>query len=821
MAGSCRGRENTDVTIAQTQHQGNRRMSPTCTRCLLLSLIVLATPLSRAGVIYEEGDVRLGFPASALMRWAVREGQWFPIQVPLQLEATPDAPVGMTVELRTESVDLDGDRVEYVRPDVTLTRGKPPQPVWCYAITQRSGMNPHDPPTVPQFVDIVTPERGVVATVPLPPFEPIDPDKLLVLDLSQQSVVLLSQLERQQTVSDTLVGRSFYREIEVGRMRSADLPDRWFGLEAVDILVWDRPDFDQVGDTQVRALIEWVRRGGELIIGIGGQATAVSESRLAEILPLTLSGASRTVSGFERFHGDYRDETPVSAQQPQYAVAEATARDDAVQLYWEMFDNRPGPLLACWNVGSGRVTACTGSLRELLGPGVQPAALGELFDLNPTPPELLKAEDQGYLNQGIPRRLFEPLVAQTQFAGVGYLFVLLATMFAAGYVLVAALVTWVWLQRLGRTTWSWPVFAVVAIAASALSLGAVRATRGLLSSAKSVAIVDLVAGERAGRGPCWFGYRSTTWDRLDNLWLPTVRDGNLAVGDNYLRPLTRARMTALYATPQRYFVTPSAAAADDVPMRATLKQFEGYWSGPLEGTIRGQVAVDRGSGRATPRCRLVNDLDVDLIGGYVFYVDPRAPGLPPARAGGNTLSYRPDLGRVPPAHNVLVLRLGELKAGDQAAGQWGGKTYADLDQVIRSWDNSNSSNKGPRPDLPTLHEAQVGDPAWRRVSGTGLLVGPLTDPVLLASFRDLYLHLDDALDVEDVGTRLDVSGVPDMDISHWLMRGQAVAILFADAPGPPRLYEGDRPLRTTSGRTVYRVRLPVVYEGRPPRGAAQ
>ena len=50
------------------------------------------------------------------------------------------------------------------------------------------------------------------------------------------------------------------------------------------------------------------------------------------------------------------------------------------------------------------------------------------------------------------------------------------------------------------------------------------------------------------------------------------------------------------------------------------------------------------------------------------------------------------------------------------------------------------------------------------------------------------------------------------------MRGQAVLLAWAEAPGPARLLRNGKPLDTVAGLTMYRVRIPLYYSGNPPQG---
>jgi hypothetical protein len=361
------------------------------------------------------------------------------------------------------------------------------------------------------------------------------------------------------------------------------------------------------------------------------------------------------------------------------------------------------------------------------------------------------------------------------------------------------------------------------VAASVLSLGTVGALRSLSGGVRSVCILDLEAGSSAVRGRCLFGYRSPIRQRAD-LELPGEA--------NFLRPLPRSpRGASKYVTPARYVGLPTKAALNDVLMRATLKQVEGAWHGELDGTIRGDLVVDRHTGRLTAGSWVANDLNVDLAGGYLLFIDPRQDetGVP-WRAAGLTTLYElgeeeggtPDVTVVPPAINILAVYLPKIPAGSQANGL-GQAAYQRIDENWVAWARNRNRKrsemlKGGR-DLPTLWHEQQGWAAGLTVTGLLTGLGAPECSLLLASTRNYYLH-NRGDDFNAVGTPISTDGLPELDLTHWLVRGQAVLLAWAAAPGPPRLARSGKPLESLAGLSVYRVRMPIYYTGQPPRAGS-
>ena len=80
-------------------------------------------------------------------------------------------------------------------------------------------------------------------------------------------------------------------------MNALDMPDQWFGYDAVDLAILSTRDdkfitslfTDPTYKTRLDALLEWVRRGGRLVVSVGKNASIVSQlPTLQELLPGTI-----------------------------------------------------------------------------------------------------------------------------------------------------------------------------------------------------------------------------------------------------------------------------------------------------------------------------------------------------------------------------------------------------------------------------------------------------------------------------------------------------------------------------------------------------
>jgi hypothetical protein len=775
---------------------------------LLAAMLLLAAggAFSRAQPI--QGDIRaVGFRTPGQTGFVLREGQWFPILVELNAASSEH----QEVVLRCECPDLDGDRVAYLSERVTLTGGGPSRSVWCYAVSL-SGRSWQ------ATLDVLSGDGVLITRFDLPPFELISNDEMLILDISARPVTELRAVGGQPGLPD----RRYYRGIVVGQMPAAELPDRWWGLEAVDVIVWDEPSFDPktISPNQLEALIDWVRNGGELVVGIGASWPRIQKSRLAEIIPLRGDTPPVTTRVLPRFlaslAGDVEEfEAPISV-----AIAQPTA--GALPTFTDRLPTGQSVNLIVTDlVGSGRVTAVAASLRDLnsvkprlIPPAGTRALFLKLFDLNPNTKAFLESEVRSSIGLMASRKPYGELTKPIEFQRRAGLLMLAAAAFVTIYIGLSTLASWGWLRRRGLTRLSWTVFAAFAVLASVVSVGAVALSRGVFGRVDAVSLIDLEGGSSQARAMCLFGYRSPRRQRVD-LSLPGE--------GNYLRPLTPVpEDPSQYATPERYTAVTREALLRDTLMRATLKQFEGFWQGQLDGTVRAQLVADRQRGMLTENSWIQNDLDVDLTGGYLLYLDPRLVRRDDTvdRAAGHTSAYRPDYrggGPVPPAINVLAVRLPPIKAGQQIR-QLGAREYAAYERAWdgpRGWNARQNRDSSKEPDdLVTLWHCQqqwAGDlsPALG-FSKSGFDETAVAG--FLAATRAFYLHNSSSSSkFESCGTPLTTNGLVDRDISHWLLREQAVLLLMADDPGPAVLHGDGKPMDSKHGRSLYRVRVPIRY----------
>jgi len=574
-------------------------------RVLLCGLIVLlgvALWPGAAAARVVGRVVHVGFPAS--IGHVVRRGAWMPVVVDLGLEGQ----AAFDGFLRAEQPDKDGDLVfDQVRVQLREESGASRRYV-LYCVARPGGLGP-----VPLSVDVLDENGVIVEVVDEPRGELV---RSLKLPQSPEAIgdsgyLILAVTPRVTGKIEYLTTPDqqdkFDRRMVVAHLQPGELPDRWQGLEAVNCIVWDAADATQLTGRQLEALVRWVRHGGLLMLAASDTADTLAKSKqLGPILPVEIGPASSTTR-----LGELRKSLlGVKWLAEEQDRAEDLGRnDDRPRRYYR----RPLPFVMCRTaegartvlhedeldatmvarraVDRGEVVFVAAKLEHLLKTreGIRPV---EFFK------KTLQLRQPRTVDATVPNAsdLFPYLDGAVGFRRSTGLYLLGALLFSIAYVGVATFGSWSFLRSRGWTRHAWPAFAVVAGAAAALSLLAVQSMRGVGQSLQQLTIVDATAGGTAATATAYFGLKTGTHTVLD-AWMPSdyAQLTEPERTDCYLKPMPLSAdphaAGSGYADPARYRLVPSSAVLRDVPIRATLKQFEGHWFGNLRRTIEADIAI--------------------------------------------------------------------------------------------------------------------------------------------------------------------------------------------------------------------------------------
>jgi hypothetical protein len=400
--------------------------------------------------------------------------------------------------------------------------------------------------------------------------------------------------------------------------------------------------------------------------------------------------------------------------------------------------------------------------------------------------------------------LFSPLDNAVGFRRSTGLYLLGAVLFSIAYVGVATFGSWGFLRSRRWTQHAWSAFGVVAGLAAVLSLLAAQSMRGVGRSLHQLTIVDAWAGDTDATATVYFGVKTGTHSLLD-VWMPStyVPDAEPEPSNCFLKPMPSSASVlspgSSYADPTRYDLKPATGELHAVPVRATLKQFEGRWSGQLPRTIRANIRVgelydddgEHSSKGVRGGSTITNDLNHDLTN--CFIIQPLRD--PYARKALAHYLARDDW--------IYVFPIGDIAAGEQI--DLADRMYVDRKQPT-----------GVMMDVETWEKWTLGENVknWHRgLRGADLSLRGGSDVVpdqTQETYQDALL-LATALTEHDpqnlqgaFGTGFDYSRrhCRQLDRSTELTADVIMLVGFAEDQGPVTL------CARSSGRSEYRPLLP-------------
>jgi hypothetical protein len=658
---------------------------------LALLLLLPATLLAQTRERVKVTGVRLGLPLGPFnndssRRGIFKAGQWAPVYV--DLECTKDTDEALLVVVETEDADdaategvieiaamSKGDRLTgselgrlaYLKPGKTYAqvkvriKGAESGRTFGESATQ-SGMTTSTSIEGPAFVIL-----GIGHNLNgfrLPGGNERGGEDAMV---AQRGEIRGGWVETAQL-------------IEVGQ-----LPDQWIGYGAVDVMVigtgadqdfWVKLSAPQ-HEKRRKALVEWVRRGGRVIISAGANVDVLEALKeIKDMLPATIPpGGKRTVTGLQfawRSSG-------VSGQQnadfafpdrKEFAVAELQPRADRpTRTLVETYDNAKKPLIVQGPYGQGRVTVVAWDLDRspfvdwnkrstfwenlVAQAGYSIPSGNQKFDKYGGRMDEYAAALQGNLDyfEGVPVVSF----------GWVALFILI-------YIVLIGPVDYLFLKKVvKRLEWTWVTFPVIVITVSAGAYFAAYALKGKDLKINKVDVVDIDLVNKRIDGNTWFTLFSP---RIHNYTIGVEPAGGVSRGDPSLPRWTPAEASdsahnsilswqntidrnrygssgggGFFTKKYKYqsMVDPQdpnrdlyASGLEGVPIQVwTTKAFAGQWTAPIDPenpliiADLSETAEKVLVGTITSHLPVQNFSDVALIWrGKVFNITDLAIGVP-------------------------------------------------------------------------------------------------------------------------------------------------------------------------------------------------
>jgi hypothetical protein len=416
------------------------------------------------------------------------------------------------------------------------------------------------------------------------------------------------------------------------------LPDQWFGYKAVDLLIlgtgqggtdpWYQQLFgDQIGPGAKRrqqAMLEWVRRGGHVVVSVGSNATLLAGMpAFQEFLPATLKRDDPVRNPVElKLEGVRKPDKSMLGEPLRpggrggvgkmntLTVANLVPKTDRPVRVLVPEKTAGPPVILQAPYGLGRVTRVGFDLDQ--APFVDWEQRGFVWDwiLREAGSDRgVGSATQGQPNPGNPQfggnfysgeqddeRAITLQGYIDYFAGVPVISFGWVALFILLYIIIIGPVDYLFLKKvLGRLELTWVTFPLVVIAVSAVAYFAAYALKGNDLKINKVDVVDVDLGGQRLYGQTWFTVFSP---RIENYtigvepspqWTPIPPDKTAR--DTMVGWMGQARSgrSSLFRRTYRYYNGPVdgtmafAIGLEQVPIQVwSTKAFSGSWAAPYD-----------------------------------------------------------------------------------------------------------------------------------------------------------------------------------------------------------------------------------------------
>jgi hypothetical protein len=281
------------------------------------------------------------------------------------------------------------------------------------------------------------------------------------------------------------------------------LPAEPGGLDGVDVVVVGG-HYEQIDTARSRALGDWVRNGGHLIVALGAGTEAYQASQLAAWIPVKVTGPTthRELSGLESYSG-----RNVPIRPPQRGVP--GARLDVAQRRITI-SGRDGPLVARVPYAFGHITFLSIDLDRppLSTWRALPSFMQRLLGREEQPTEEARGSERRQLTDtGITDLATQLHGALDHFPAVRRLSTVPVMALMLVYLIVIGPIDYLIVHRLlKRPQLTWVTFPLLVVAAAALSAWGAASSGGAERRLNELSLVD--ADEETGL------VRSTSWTTL-------------------------------------------------------------------------------------------------------------------------------------------------------------------------------------------------------------------------------------------------------------------------------------------------------------------
>jgi hypothetical protein len=294
---------------------------------------------------------------------------------------------------------------------------------------------------------------------------------------------------------------------------AAELPDRWWGYDGVDVLVLLTSDADflqALTPEQQTAIVQWVELGGRLVFSVGdrGDEVLAADSPFAPLAPGKLREVSflRDRAGLESLT---RSELPWDEEFFQRNRPRVSRLAD---VHGEVVVDESGnvgndPLVIRATVGLGEVVFVGFDLAHpslASWPG-RPRLVAALLTRGTAPQQRLEMEARRTVNYlGYSDLVGQLRTALDQFRGVSMITFTTVAILTVGYLLLVGPGDWLLLNRLGWPRHiTWLTFPLIAAGIGVVAWSFGGRSHGTQVRLNQAEIVDIDVERQVARGTVW------------------------------------------------------------------------------------------------------------------------------------------------------------------------------------------------------------------------------------------------------------------------------------------------------------------------------
>ncbi len=411
---------------------------------------------------------------------------------------------------------------------------------------------------------------------------------------------------------------------------AGELPDRWYGLNQFSAIVWTASSTDgeptDLSPSQAEALIEWVKRGGHLVImlpGAGQSWIGARDNPLSSILP--------RVSIARQDNADLEPLRPLLFGPGEEAKAARLPSNQILQFFTvdsraeaseatPLFVDPEGRCLAVRRLaGVGAVTLVGLDLttRGFIGTGgVEPGAFWHrlLGRRGPVPSgaDLNQIVSSAAGRTALPVDSRSPVIVDDFIAGridrqeTAALGLLLAFVVFVIYWILAGPLGFAVLKRGQRSQHAWIGFLGIAGVFTAIAWGGATALRPLKISATHLTFMDHVYGQDVQRARSFVSVLLPMYGDVPVV-VPDAGDGFKTMMASWDEPGDGTASRTSFPDARGYTVDGRQPSGATVPARSTTRAMQIDWAGgprwkmpvpvtqtgPGQYAIGGQLAINR------------------------------------------------------------------------------------------------------------------------------------------------------------------------------------------------------------------------------------